>query len=194
MDFKLDAFPVDDKTGGIRSTEKIRIIICYVLKDHSGILSRDNLLSALYDNGIANYFELCQAIDDLLEVNALYIENELLYINEKGIQISRDLKDELSHFIKNKAVRAVKLTALYEKRKKENRISVSKINDNKYRLDISLLSGDADNEETEELLNVSIFTTDSQQAEVMKTAFLNNPVRLYENIITALTEDAQFKE
>ena len=194
MDFKLDAFPVDDKTGGIRSTEKIRIIICYVLKDHSGILSRDNLLSALYDNGIANYFELCQAIDDLLEVNALYIENELLYINEKGIQISRDLKDELSHFIKNKAVRAVKLTALYEKRKKENRISVSKINDNKYRLDISLLSGDADNEETEELMNVSIFTTDSQQAEVMKTAFLNNPVRLYENIITALTEDAQFKE
>lgn len=194
MDFKLDAFPVDDKTGGIRSTEKIRIIICYVLKDHSGILSRDNLLSALYDNGIANYFELCQAIDDLLEVNALYIENELLYINEKGIQISRDLKDELSHFIKNKAVRAVKLTALYEKRKKENRISVSKLNDNKYRLDISLLSGDADNEETEELLNVSIFTTDSQQAEVMKTAFLNNPVRLYENIITALTEDAQFKE
>lgn len=194
MDFKLDAFPVDDKTGGIRSTEKIRIIICYVLKDHSGILSRDNLLSALYDNGIANYFELCQAIDDLLEVNAIYIENELLYINEKGIQISRDLKDELSHFIKNKAVRAVKLTALYEKRKKENRISVSKINDNKYRLDISLLSGDADNTETEELLNVSIFTTDSQQAEVMKTAFLNNPVRLYENIITALTEDSQFKE
>ncbi len=194
MDFKLDAFPVDDKTGGIRSTEKIRIIICYVLKDHSGILSKDNLLSALYDNGIANYFELCQAIDDLLEVNAIYIENELLYINEKGIQISRDLKDELSHFIKNKAVRAVKLTALYEKRKKENRISVSKINDNKYRLDISLLSGDADNTETEELLNVSIFTTDSQQAEVMKTAFLNNPVRLYENIITALTEDSQFKE
>ncbi len=194
MDFKLDAFPVDDKTGGIRSTEKIRIIICYVLKDHSGILSRDNLLSALYDNGIANYFELCQAIDDLLEVNAIYIENELLYINEKGIQISRDLKDELSHFIKNKAVRAVKLTALYEKRKKENRISVSKINDNKYRLDISLLSGDADNTETEELLNVSIFTTDSQQAEVMKSAFLNNPVRLYENIITALTEDSQFKE
>ena len=28
MDFKLDAFPVDDTTGGIRSTEKIRIIIC----------------------------------------------------------------------------------------------------------------------------------------------------------------------
>ena len=116
MDFKLDAFPVDGNTGGIRSTEKIRIIICYAIKGCQGMLTKDDLLSALYDNGIANYFELCQAIDDLLEVNAIYIENELLYINEKGIQISRDLKDELSHFIKNKAVRAVKLTALYEKR------------------------------------------------------------------------------
>ena len=85
MDFKLDAFPVDDKTGGIRSTEKIRIIICYVLKDHSGILSRDNLLSALYDNGIANYFELCQAIDDLIAVNAIKIENDRLYLNENGL-------------------------------------------------------------------------------------------------------------
>ena len=194
MDFKLDAFPVDDKTGGIRSTEKIRIIICYVLKDHSGILSRDNLLSALYDNGIANYFELCQAIDDLLEVNALKIENDRLYLNENGIQIARDLENELSLFIRNKAVKAIKLTALYEQRKRENIVSVTKTDDGKYRLDITLLSGEAGKDGTEELLKVSVYATDSIQAETMKTTFLNDPVRLYENVITALTQESQFKE
>ena len=92
MDFKLDAFPVDDNTGGIRSTEKIRIIICYVLKYHSGSLSKDNLISALYDNGIANYFELCQAIDDLLEVNAVFEDNDKLFINEKAFRFPVILK------------------------------------------------------------------------------------------------------
>lgn len=194
MDFKLDAFPVDDNTGGIRSTEKIRIIICYVLKFHSGVLSKDNLLSALYDNGIANYFELCQAINDLLDVNAIFDDNGKLFINEKGIQISRDLEDELSAYIKNKAVRAVKLTALYEKRNRENKVSVTKVSDNRYRLDITLLSGDAEDADTEELMSVSVYSADSQEAEIMKNAFLNNPVKLYGNVINALTDEFEFKE
>ena len=194
MDFKLDAFPVDGNTGGIRSTEKIRIIICYALKSSQGVLTKDDLLSALYDNGIANYFELCQAIDDLIAVNAIKIENDRLYLNENGVQIARDLENELSLFIRNKAVKAVKLTALYEQRKRENIVSVVKTDDGKYRLDITLLSGEAGKEGTEELLKVSVFATDSIQAEAMKATFLNDPVRLYENVITALTQEAQFKE
>lgn len=194
MDFKLDAFPVDETVGGLRSTEKIRIIICYILKNTESPLTRDNMQSALYDNGIANYFEISQAIDNLLDVGAIELHDDILILNQKGEQIARDLKDELSLYIKNKAVRAAKLTAIYEKRKKENAISVTKLSDKKYRLDITLLSGLADSENSDELIKVSVFTTDSLQAETMKTTFLNNPVRLYEKVIEALTEDSEFKE
>ena len=194
MDFKLDAFPVDDTVGGIRSTEKIRIIICYILKNVDSPLTRDNIQSALYDNGIANYFEISQAIDNLIDVGAVEISNNCLVLNRKGEQIARDLNDELSLFIKNKAVRATKLTAIYEKRKKENAVSVVKVDDKKYRLDITLLSGQAEEENTDELIKVSVSATDYLQAETMKTTFLNNPVRLYENIIEALTEDSECKE
>lgn len=194
MDFKLDAFPVDDNTCGIRSTEKIRIIICYALKGCQGMLTKDDLLSALYDNGIANYFELCQAIDNLLEVNAIKIENDRLFLNENGLQIARDLENELSLFIRNKAVKAVKLTALYEQRKRENIVAVTKTDDGRYTLDITLLSGEAGKEGTEELLKVSVIATDSIQAEAMKATFLNDPVRLYEGVINALTQESQFKE
>lgn len=194
MDFKLDAFPVDDTVGGIRSTEKIRIIICYILKNVDSHLTRDHIQSALYDNGIANYFEISQAIDNLIDVCAVEINDNCLILNQKGEQIARDLNDELSLFIKNKAVRATKLTVIYEKRKKENAVSIVKVDDKKYRLDITLLSGQADDENTDELIKVSVFATDSLQAETMKTTFLNNPVRLYEKIIEALTEDSQFIE
>ena len=194
MDFKLDAFPVDDTTGGIRSTEKIRIIICYILKNIDTPLSRDYIQSALYDNGIANYFEISQAIDNLIDVGAVDCNDNILTLNDKGRQIARDLKDELSLYIKNKAIRAVQLTLIYERRKKENEISISKVGENKYRLDITLLSGMADSESKDELMNVSVFVSDYLQAETMKTTFLNNPVRLYQKIIEALTEDSEFKE
>lgn len=194
MDFKLDAFPVDDNVGGIRSTEKIRIIICYILKNVDSPLTRDDMQSALYDNGVANYFEISQAIDNLLDVGAVEIVDNVLTLNSKGAQIARDLNDELSLFIKNKAVRAAKLTAIYEKRKKENNISIIKLDDKKYRLDITLLSGLSDDKNADELMKVSVFVTDSLQAETMKTTFLNNPVRLYEKVIEALTEDAEFIE
>ncbi|MBR3869688.1 MAG: DUF4364 family protein [Clostridia bacterium] len=194
MDFKLDAFPVDDNISGIRSTEKIRIIICYILKNVDSPLTRDNMQSALYDNGIANYFEISQAIDNLLDVGAVEIADNVLVLNSKGEQIARDLNDELSLFIKNKAVRAAKLTAVYEKRKKENDISIVKLDDKKYRLDITLLSGLTDSDSTDELMKVSVFVTDSLQAETMKTTFLNNPVRLYEKVIEGLTEDSEFTE
>lgn len=194
MDFKLDAFPVDDTTGGIRSTEKIRIIICYILKNIGTPLTRDYIQSALYDNGIANYFEISQAIDNLIDVGAVDCNDNILTLNDKGRQIARDLKDELSLYIKNKAIRAVQLTLIYERRKKENEISISKVGENKYRLDITLLSGVADSENKDELMNVSVYVSDSFQAETMKTTFLNNPVRLYQKIIEALTEDSEFKE
>lgn len=194
MDFKLDAFPVDDTTGGIRSTEKIRIIICYILKNIDTPLSRDYIQSALYDNGIANYFEISQAIDNLIDVGAVDSNDNILTLNDKGRQIARDLKDELSLYIKNKAIRAVQLTLIYERRKKENEISISKIDKNKYRLDITLLSGMDDSENKDVLMNVSVFVSDSLQAETMKRTFLNNPVRLYQKIIEGLTEDSAFVE
>lgn len=194
MDFKLDAFPVDDTTGGIRSTEKIRIIICYILKNIDTPLSRDYIQSALYDNGIANYFEISQAIDNLIDVGAVDSNDNILTLNDKGRQIARDLKDELSLYIKNKAIRAVQLTLIYERRKKENEISISKIDENKYRLDITLLSGMDDSENKDVLMKVSVFVSDSLQAETMKRTFLNNPVRLYQKIIEGLTEDSAFVE
>ena len=119
MDFKLDAFPVDETSGGLRSTEKIRIIICYILINSEASLTRDDILSSLYDNGIANYFEISQAIDNLLDVGAVRVEDGIIICEEKGVKIAKELENELSVYIKNKAVRAAKLTALYEKRKKE---------------------------------------------------------------------------
>ena len=192
MDFKLDAFPVDDTVGGIRSTEKIKIIICYIIVNTTAELSRDSIQSALYDNSIANYFEISQAIDDLLKVGAITENNGILSVSEKGLQIANDLKDEISVYIKNKAVRSTALTSVLEKRTRENDVTITKIDTKKYKLDITMYSGL--NRESDEVLHLSVFVSDEMQAQVMKQTFLNNPANLYEKIIGALTDDPVFKE
>ena len=198
MDFKLDAFPVDDTVGGIRSTEKIKIIICYILENTKGELTRSAVQSALYDNGIANYFEISQAVDDLIKVGAVEqtgaAQDPVLTVTEKGVQIANDLEDELSVYIRNKAVKAANLTAVHERRMKENDVVITKINDKRYRLDITLHSG-LDNDGTDdELMNLSVFVTDQFQAQTMKQSFINNPVKLYEKVIEGLTDDPVFRE
>lgn len=195
MDFKLDAFPVDDTVGGLRSTEKIKIMICYLLRDVGEAFPRDALRSALYDNGIANYFEISQAIDDLLDVGAICLtDGDNLTLNDKGDAIARELEDELSVYIRNKAVRAVRLTEIYEKRKKENEVTITKIHDKRYRLTVTMHSGLARDGETDELMQLSLYVTDAMQAETMKQSFLNNPVKLYEKVVEGLTDDPTFQE
>ncbi len=193
MDFKLDAFPVNDDFGGIRSTEKIKIIICYVLFNTKDALTRDDILAAFYDNAIANYFEISQAVDNLLEIGAVKTgKNDELILCSKGKTIANTLNDELSVYIKNKAIKAAKLTAIYVKRQRENDVEIVKLGDKDYRLDITLKAGkDAD---SEKMMSVSVYVTDSFQAQSMKNAFLNNPVALYQKVIEALTDECEFKE
>ena len=57
-----------------------------------------------------------------------------------------------------------------------------------------MLSGMDDSENKDILMNVSVYVSDSLQAETMKRTFLNNPVRLYQKIIEGLTEDSTFVE
>lgn len=197
MDFKIDAYPVDDTINGLRSTEQIRIIICYILADMNSPMSRSSIQSALYDNGIANYFEISQAIDNLIEVGALDVteaEEKILSVNEKGRKIAKELEDELSVYIKNKAVKVARLTHLLEKRRQDNDFTVTKINEKRYRVDITMRAGMEKDSDADELMHLSLFVTDSLQAESMRQSFFNNPVTLYEKIIEGLTEDCTFKE
>lgn len=195
MDFKLDAFPVDENTSGLRNRDKIKILICYVFKSLAQPIAKDVILSALYDNGIANYFEISQAVYELEKNGAIALKDgdDAEYVlTENGRKIADDLERELSMYIRHKATQAAMKTLVYKKRLRENKVSIVNLGGEKYRVDITIYSGLEGEGENDSLLDVSMYVPDIIQAEVIKRSFLNNPSKLYENVAQALTEDVDF--
>lgn len=194
MDFKLDAFPADEKKNGVRSRDKIKILICYVFKSVNQPLAKDTILSTLYDNSIANYFEISQALYELENNGALSFDDDLgkYVMTQKGYKIADELSQELSVYIKHKAAQAAMKTLLYEKRLRETRVNINRTEDGKYRVDIKVLSMLPGEGEEDSLLDLSMYVPDMTQAEVVKRSFLNNPSHLYQNVVDALTEETEF--
>lgn len=196
MDFKLDAFPVDENTNGLRNRDKIKILICYIFKSVKQQLAKDTILSALYDNGIANYFEISQAIYELENTGAISFDDDTAEysITGKGLKIADELERELSIYIKHKATQAAMKTLVYEKRLKENKVVINNTEDGKYRVDITIYSMIEGEDSDDSLLDISISVPDMLQAQTVKRSFLNNPAKLYQNVIDALTGEVEFKD
>ena len=63
----FDAFTGGIEPGGLRTKNEIRILICYLLASVNAPLSKNDILSIIQDNGLANYFEVTDALSELTE-------------------------------------------------------------------------------------------------------------------------------
>ncbi len=53
--------------GGLRNRDEIRLLICYILRAVDAPISKQNLNDSMLQDGLANYFEINQAISELLK-------------------------------------------------------------------------------------------------------------------------------
>ena len=170
---EFDAFDEGIELGGLRNRDEIRLLICYILRAVDAPISKQNLNDSMLQDGLANYFEINQAISELLKNGTIDMDidengEELLTATEKGKDIADTLETSLPKTVREKAVNsAIKLMTLAP--------------GGGYYVTFSLMNGD------EALMKLTIFVADSMQLEAVKNNFLNDPVKLYSSIITALT-------
>ena len=181
---KFDAFDAGIELGGLRNRDDIRLLVCYLLKAIDKPIEKEQLNNALLENGLANYFEISQAITELLSngaIDMLVIDDEECYkILPRGKEIAENLEMTLPKTVRERAVNsAIKLLTLKEV-ERENRIDVEKVEDG-YNVTFSLMSGN------DELMKLTLLVGDSMQVESVKKNYLEDPIKLYSSIITALT-------
>ena len=182
---EFDAFDAGIELGGLRSRDDIRLLICYLLKSIDAPMTRQMLNDAMQEDGLANFFEVGQAIEELLKtgnITADILEDEeVLTVTEKGREAAELLQTSLPRTVREKAVNsAIRLTTR-AKVERDNKIEVKKEDDGGYTITFTLFDRGT------ELMKLSIYVVDSLQLETVKQNFINDPVKVYSTIITSLT-------
>lgn len=185
---EFDAFDAGIDPGGLRKRSNVRLLICYIINSLNKPLKKDIVVTVMQKNGIANYFEILDAFNDLYKKQNIVLVNEkedLYFVSDSGKLIASNLSSELPLTIRERAVSSVMELLMQEKNEKENHVEISKIN-NGYLVDCHISGGEND------LFSCQIYVPDSKQARIVKKNFQTNAENIYKIMIAAITNDKEF--
>jgi len=179
-----DAASAGVRLGGLFNTAEIKILICYILNSVNEPVPATMLVNELHFEGIANGFEVSDAIVSLNNSGHIKLANaddDSYVVTEKGKETSETLKTSLSLIVKNRAFAiAIRLLARFKNIKQT---SFDVVNENGVPYIVcSVLDGDLP------LMSIKLLLSDENQASCIKERFLDNPTEIYKTIIEKLTK------
>lgn len=172
------------KLGGLFNSTEIRILICYILNAINEPVPSNLLVNELHFEGIANGFEVSDAIVSLAEnghIKLVDSDEDTYEITEKGKEIANELKTSLSYFVKDRAFALTIKMMAHLKNVKQTSFEVVYENNLPY-LVCSVLDGKLP------LMSIKLLLSDENQASSIKERFLEDPAGLYKLIIDKLTK------
>lgn len=181
----FDTFDEGISLGGMRSKTEIRTLICYMFKSVNAPMSKETVITALMEKGLANYFETSSSFDDLVKNGniAPTDEDDSLFFNtENGDMIATQLEDTLAPVVKERAIECA-LSLLQKQRiESENKVTIEKC-ENGYQVNCAISGGEMD------LLRFSLYVPDITQARLIRKNFYKNPDIFYSVMIAMLTRN-----
>ena len=181
----FDTFDEGISLGGMRSKTEIRTLICYMFKSVGSPMTKDAVVNALMEKGLANYFETSASFDDLLRNGNIELcdsEKRLYQNTENGNMIATQLEDTLAPTVRERAVECALSLLKREQIESDNKVTIEKC-DNGYTVTCRISGGDM------ELLSFSLYVPDVNQARLIRKNFYKNPDMFYEVMIAMLTRN-----
>lgn len=179
----FDTFDEGISLGGMRSKTEIRTLICYMLKSVGSPMTKENVVSALMEKGLANYFETGSCFEDLVRNGNIEKTEENTYrLTSAGELIARELEDTLAPTVRERAVQCALSLIEQERKERENRVTITKT-ENGFTVNCAISGGDMD------LLSFSLYVPDITQARMIRKNFYKNPEMFYSVMIAMLTRN-----
>ena len=180
---KQDAFSAGVEPGGLWHKNDIRILLCYILTSVGAPLSRQDLSRIIQEKGLANYFEVEDALATLLKQgNITQAEQGCCAVTRGGLEIANSLDATLPLSVRDKALEAAFTLLAQAKAQRENRVEMQKIKQG-YQVTCHISGGDMD------LMAVTLYVPDRAQAEMVKRSFYKDPAGVYKLVLASLTKD-----
>ncbi len=180
---KFDAFSAGVEPGGLRTKNEIRILVCYLLSSVDAPLAKKDLIEIAVENGLANYFEITDAIADLTEKGIISISGkarENCSATGTARMISKQLDSDLPATVRHKALCAATNLLARAKREQENRVEIKRAR-NGFVVACHISGGDAD------LMNFSLCVPTLEQANIVKNNFQDAPGIVYRTLLALVT-------
>ncbi len=189
MDFhSFDAFNAGVKAGGLRNRSEIRLLVCYLLSAVDAPVERDVLVNAVIGEGLANFFELNEAIDELLHTGNVRTADdggvEALTATDAGRHSAELLETTLPRSVREQAVNATLRLMKLARNRRQNHVQIDALPDGGCNVTFLL------KDEKTEWMRLTMYVADRLQAETVRANFLEDPVKLYAGILDALTKPA----
>ena len=165
--------------GGLNSVPDVKVLILYILNYAGGRLSKENLLQIALDGGTAEYFDIAQAMDGLMNSGLIdFVSHNTpneLYITELGRETLSVFEHNLPFSVRRKNQSALLrlLADIERKRSVKSRIEEKK---NGYEAVCTLLEGE------DTLLEYRLFVPTQIQAQKLGD---------YENTVQIDSQTAQ---
>lgn len=170
---------------GLRDISDIKCLVCYLIKSVDEPLTKKLINDSLQDDySLANYFEVNQAMSELLRSGVLVTEKidgeEFLKLNMDNKSAVSYLDGALPRSVREKAINCAVRLLTRSRRERENEIVVEKL-DKGYNVTFTLFDVDT------QFMKLTIYVSDMLQVKVIRENFLNDPTKLYSSIISSLT-------
>lgn len=180
MNNEINAFGEGVTEGGLRNTTQIKILVEYVIESLKDSITSEMMVEAIITNNLANYFEVSQAISDLIENGCISVNDEmLLCLTDKGSESLKELVGVLPATVKERAISAAAAIQLKYRNEGSNKAVIVKSGEG-YNVICNVLHNDAP------VMSLTLYTTDFTQAENIKIKFMEDPAKIYATVISAI--------
>lgn len=179
-----DAISAGVLSGGLFNTTEIRILICYILNSIKEPVPANMLANILHFEGIANGFEVSDAISSLTKSGHIIpTDSEEAYyeITESGSAVADELDSSLSLTVRKRAYIATLKMLAKIKNARGTRFAISNENGHSY-ITCSAVDGKIT------LIEIKMLIPDEKSGTYIREKFLENPSEIFSDIIEKLSK------
>lgn len=183
-----EGFRAGVEPGGLTKAYEIKMLLCYLLNSVGEPMTFSQINEACRKDGLVNYFELAEALGEL--VGNAHLEREqsaqgdIYSLTGRGREAAASFAKSIPLSVREKAEKAAKIALTRDRRLREVRIAEEKVEDG-YRLTLSIP------DLSTELMSVSLFVPTKKESAQIKRQFINDPEFIYKSILSLLTGNSQ---
>lgn len=180
INLEFDALTAGIEPGGLRSKSDINTIICYMVTKSKVKLTQEEVCEVLVSGAIANYFEVMDAFARIFRDKIITEDEEGYLVPSVQCETLLEMVEkDLPLTIREKSIEMAIKIASKEINRKENKVTIEKAN---YGFNVTMHIADGKNE----FMVLSLIVPSIEEAEIVKDKFLNDPVKVYNNLINSI--------